>query len=241
MRYLVENQVQSSYAARNKGISQAVGSLISFVDANVKVNKDFLQGIEKFFGINIVDYLGNRVEIEIIKDSLTARYNRMTDFSVGSDIRDNHYAPTCCLTVRRSVFDKVGVFDQRVESGGDWDFGQRVFQANLKQDYCADIVVYHPARFSYGSLIKKGKRIARGISQLSYYSPQEYNHLFKRYFQIRRYLPRNPLQIYKQYKSMYNDTTYTHTLAYAFFHIPIRFVALIELIKEKFKLRISRR
>ena len=112
---------------------------------------------------------------------------KKTDFSVGSDIRDNHYAPTCCLTVRRSVFDKVGVFDQRVESGGDWDFGQRVFQANLKQDYCADIVVYHPARFSYGSLIKKGKRIARGISQLSYYSPQEYNHLFTINYFIRSY------------------------------------------------------
>ena len=238
---LVEESIRNSYAARNRGISEAVGTLISFVDANVMVGRDFLFRIEKYFEGNSVDYLGNLIELTIKKDTLSARYNKINDFKVESDIRYNHYTPTCCLTVRSSVFDKVGIFDQRIESGGDWDFGQRTFQTKLKQNYSGDIVVYHPARSSYLSLINKGRRIARGVAQLSYYKPQEYNHLFKRYFVIRRYFPGNPFDLFHQYKSTYDDTTYLEAFIYAFFHIPIRLIAFFALVKEKFRLTVSKK
>ena len=238
---LVENSIKSSYAARNRGINKAVGSLISFIDSNVIMETDFIFRVVNYFESNPVDYLGNRVELTIIKDTLSARYNKMNDFKIESNIRYSHYSPTCCLTVRSSVIDKVGVFDNRFESGGDWDFGQRTFQAKLNQDYAKDIVVYHPARSSYIALINKGRRIARGVSQLSYYRPKEYNKLFRRYFSIRRYFPENPFGLFDKYKSIYDDTTKFQAIIYAFFHIPIRIISIIELVKEKIKLIVSQR
>ena len=235
-----EGTVQSSYAARNKGIKKASGSLISFIDANVIVENDFIYKVNKYFEENSVDYLGNKIEILIKNDNLSSRYNRMTDFTVDTDIRYNHYAPTCCLTVKSCVFDKVGIFDQRVESGGDWDFGQRIFNGRLIQHYTADIVVYHPARSSYISLINKAKRIARGIAQLSHYNNSEYNHLFKRYFLVKRYFPNNPLKVYKKYKLLYVETTYVQALIYSVFHIPIRIISFFSLVIEKIRLRIKK-
>ena len=237
---LVKDSIKNSYAARNRGISEAAGSLISFIDANVIVRRNFLSQITKYFEENSVAYLGNRIELRIINNTLSARYNKMDDFKVESDIRHNHYTPTCCLTVRSSVFDKVGIFDERFESGGDWDFGQRVFQEKLRQDYNGDIVVYHPARSSYLSLINKSRRIARGVAQLSYYKPEEYNHLYKNYFHIKRYFPGNPIHLFYKNKATYVDSTFFEAFIYSFFHIPIRIVSFIELLKEKFKLKLSK-
>jgi glycosyltransferase involved in cell wall biosynthesis len=239
--YVVEEKHHGSYAARNRGITESVGKIISFLDSNIITKNNFISQIIKYFENNSVDYLGNRVETNIIKDTLSARYNKMNDFQIKTNIRYNHYTPTCCLAIRRSVIDKVGVFDGRLESGGDWDYGQRIYKANLKQEYIDDIVVFHPARFSYKSLINKGRRVARGISQLAYYMPEEYSYLFNNYFGIRRYFPYSPVKLYREYKQKFDDTTYFQGFIYAFFHIPIRVISLFELINEKIRLNLKKK
>jgi GT2 family glycosyltransferase len=234
-----ENIIQSSYAARNKGLEISKGQLISFIDANVEVGPDFLLKVNDRFSQSSVDYLGVKIIIRIDRDTLSARYNSINDFQVSSDIKYNHYTPTCCLVVRRTVIDKVGSFDQRLESGGDWDFGQRVYQAGFIQMFDGKIVVYHPARWSYKSLINKSKRVARGVAQLSYYNFSEYNYLFRSHFYFRRFLPSNPFKLYSKYKAKYNNTTYGQITLFAFFHLPLRVIAFIELIKEKIRLHIA--
>mgnify|MGYP001414650719 CR=1 FL=1 len=236
IRSTVEKSIKRSYMARNRGLELATSSLICFIDSNVVVQKDFFFRVIKSFDNDAVDYLGVNVVISIHKDTLTARYNKMNGFQISSDIKYNHYSPTCCLIVNKTVFNKVGKFYENLESGGDWDFGQRVFNAGFNQRYNNNIIVYHPARWKYSSLIIKAMRVSRGIAQLSHYFPSQYSQLYNSQFNIRRFLPGNPIKLYNLYNLMFSNVHLYQIFLLSIFHLPIRIISFFSLINEKIKL-----
>ena len=174
MTLLVEDEIQGSYAARNKGIQHASGEIIAFLDADETVDRDFLETALKTMEEQDVDYLGCNVELTLPEDTLVGRYNVHTGFPVQQYLDQQHYAPTCALLVRREVFEDVGRFDSRLVSGGDREFGERVHEAGYDQGYAEDAVVYHPARTKFSSLAKKNVRVGRGFCQKQRYYPERY-------------------------------------------------------------------
>lgn len=172
----LEDEIQSSYAARNTGIRASEGDICVFLDADMIVEKDWLESIVDRFTNSDIDYLGCNVEITVPpgKNTVFARYNRASGFPVQYDIEEKQFAPTCCLAVNKSLFDEVGMFDERLMSGGDYEFGNRVHECGTELHYAEDIVLYHPARSSFRSLIKKSLRQGRGVGQLQRYYPNRY-------------------------------------------------------------------
>lgn len=162
---LVEDEAQGSYAARNKGIERARGAVLAFIDADMTVGEDWL-----FSALGAMDereaaYMGCRVEIVIETETAVARYNRLSGFPVESYVREQHFAPTCGLLIRRAVIEDVGPFDETLISGGDAEFGRRVHEAGYEIEYAPEVTMYHPARDSFRAFAKKYVRVGRGIYQ----------------------------------------------------------------------------
>ncbi len=223
-----EHQLQGSYAARNKGIRISKGEILCFVDADMTVAPNFLQNIVEVFETQHPDYLGCTVHLYSDKHTLAAKYNQLGGFSVKSDLEHSQFVPTCCLSVKRDLFDAVGFFDERLESGGDYEFGQRVYRAGLKQLLAGDIIMQHPARWKYTSLVGKSKRVARGIAQLYTYYPETYKKNYRKYFSLKRHLPKNPLQVYKKAKARGLSLNMAEVIILACYHIPITFKSTAE-------------
>ena len=171
---LSENQIQGSYAARNKAIQNATGDVLVFLDANEVVNTDWLETAVESMKEQEVDYLGCNVKLTLPQDSLIGRYNAHTGFPIKHYLEQEQYAPTCALLVRREVFEDLGYFDARLISGGDREFGERVHEAGYGQGYAEDATVYHPARISFEALAKKNFRVGRGFCQKQRYYPERY-------------------------------------------------------------------
>lgn len=173
---LVESTVQSSYAARNTGIRNTDADVLAFLDADMTVSDDYFDRALTALHENDLDYLGCRVDLTIPDDerTLTARYNAHTGFPVEQYLARHRYVPTCALFVRRAVFEDVGLFDPRLLSGGDMEFGNRVDAAGYEMGYCADAVASHPVRSSVRSLYGKNVRVGRGHCQLQRYYPERY-------------------------------------------------------------------
>lgn len=168
-----ENDIQSSYAARNTGIRNTDADLLAFIDADMTVPNGWLDTALKEFETAHADYMGCDVELGLPDDpSLAARYDHHTGFPVEGYLESQHFVPTCCLFVRRAVFADVGLFDHRLESGGDKEFGQRIYRAGFEQCYADDITAYHPARDSWSALRSKSLRIGRGSAQMRKYHPE---------------------------------------------------------------------
>ena len=173
---LVEDSIQGSYAARNKGIKHAQTDVLAFLDADETVDEDWLETAVEAMSEQGVDYLGCNVELTTSEDTLVGRYNAHTGFPVKQYLEQEHYAPTCALLVRREVFDDLGLFDARLISGGDREFGDRVHEAGYEQGYTEAATVHHPARVTFSSLAKKNIRVGRGFCQKQRYYPHRYGH-----------------------------------------------------------------
>lgn len=192
IQFLVEDRLQSSYAARNKGIEVSKGDILCFIDADMTVEPDYLSQIDNFFKKESVDYLGCKVNMYSIKDTLSSKYNIATGFPIKNYLENHHFVATCCLSVKKMVIDKVGSFDSRFKSSGDYEFGNRVYRAGFKLCYAPNIIMKHPALSSFKHLIRKNFRIGRGFQQISFYYPENYNKMHRNILNPIYYLPALP-------------------------------------------------
>jgi glycosyltransferase AglI len=167
IRIYSEETTQSSYASRNLGITNAKGDFCVFLDADESVDPDFLEKISDFIATHSAEYFGCKVMLFTGEsENIFEKFNRLTGFPVEQYLIDRHFAPTCCLVTKKSVFDKVGLFNDNLESSGDYEFGNRTFNAGIKQHYAQNITIYHPARNSFSSLAQKAFRVGKGRSSV---------------------------------------------------------------------------
>lgn len=194
VRLVVEDERQGSYAARNRGIESSTGSILAFVDADMTVEPTWLDRVSEAMDGTDCDYVGCDVEIytESGVEAPVSTYNRATGFPVEGYVTNQHFAPTCCLVVRRQVFEEVGLFDARMISGGDAEFGRRVHDAEFEQCFEPTVTMYHPARSSLRSLLSKRFRVGRGLVQYSRYHSERFDSPVWR--RPGDYLPPHPLR-----------------------------------------------
>lgn len=189
---VVEDKIQSSYAARNRGIESSGGSVIAFIDADMFVNSDWLAKIDRSFKKYKWDYLACAVDIYLNNKSIYGLYNKITGFPIEKYVNEGHYAPTCCLVVRKKIFEELGLFDSRLIGGGDSEFGTRVYKSGRKLYFDPAIVMMHPARSSFKGLFSKYFRIGRGNFQLTIRHPDKFRGLRKVYLNPLHYMPNIP-------------------------------------------------
>jgi glycosyltransferase involved in cell wall biosynthesis len=170
---VVEDGVQGSYAARNAGIAASSGDVLAFVDADMYMDEGWLgRAVE---ATRDAAYVGCNVELVVDgPETLAAEFDSRTAFPIERYVRQQRYAPTCCLLVRREVVDAVGDFDARLVSGGDSEFGVRVAEAGYEQAFAANATLYHPVRGSFTSLIRKEIRVGRGLCQRQEFYPERF-------------------------------------------------------------------
>jgi len=175
IRLVIEDTIQSSYAARNKGVRIAKGSIIAFIDADMSVDRDWLKKINQSLKEHSWDYLGCDVEIYYKSRSVYEIHDKMKGFPIRNYVNKNKFAPTCCLVVRKVLFDELGPFNSKLVSSGDYEFGNRVFGSGYKLYFDQNIIMRHPARSSLRKLLQKSFRIGRGQEQLLRYYPGRYD------------------------------------------------------------------
>jgi glycosyltransferase involved in cell wall biosynthesis len=157
-------------AARNAGIEAARGDVLAFIDADMWVESDWLQRVRDRMTEDYVRYLGCNVQYVAIERTVPARYLVKQNRTLFEwYLRADSYAPAGSLVVTRDVVDEVGGFDPRLCSAEDYEFGRRVERTGIDQVFAQDIVMYHPARSSVVSLLRRQHRIGRGKAQLSRY------------------------------------------------------------------------
>lgn len=197
VRMEVESDLQGSYAARNRGIRAARGSVLAFVDADMSVDPDWLRQAVTVMESAGAEYLACAVHVYPPgeSESLVGKYNRLTDLQVGRFVRRMRFAPTCSLFVKKSLLEEVGHFDPRFRSSGDLEFGHRVDDAGRTLYYAPEILMYHPARTSLHALLGKSFRIGRGKMELHRFYPERYGHPIRRLVNPLGYLPPSPAHV----------------------------------------------
>jgi GT2 family glycosyltransferase len=167
---LIRESLPGSYRARNRGLSRARGEVIAFTDSDCIPNRDWLEkGVAALLEVPNCGLVGGKIQI-FFRDpehpTAVELYQMITAFPQQRYIEADKYGATANLFTFRSVIDQVGFFDDTLESGGDVEWGRRVFSAGYKLVYADDCRVAHPARRSLKELHQMFARVTGGHLEL---------------------------------------------------------------------------
>ena len=150
-----------SYAARNTGVAASNGEVIAFTDSDCVPHPEWLHQ-----SVLALEGGAHRVAGHIQLFTRHTRPNVAEDlqksfaFDVVHDLETRNQVAAANFVVWREAFDRVGPFRPDMLSGGDVEWGRRAVARTLVTHYVASAIVYHPARFTLGQLLRHRKRIA---------------------------------------------------------------------------------
>jgi len=127
IKYVIEKQKGLS-AARNRGINEAEGEIIIFIDDDAELTPNYFEEAIKFFSQNPnVDAMGGRI-IPKYEDNEEPEWmsvflwGLVTKSEWGSKIQKypySKYPPGCSMAFRKNVFKDIGLFNTELHSRCD--------------------------------------------------------------------------------------------------------------------------
>jgi len=158
---LIETQhTGSPYSARNRGIEVARGEIIALLDSTcVPVEHWMEKGVECMTAGG-ADLVGGDVAFSFQGDPTPGElFDALTNIRMRESVKQGR-AKTANLFVRRNVFDGLGLFPERIRSGGDVRWTQRAVTENYVLAFCEEARVHKSAR-SLLPLLKKQWRVGK--------------------------------------------------------------------------------
>jgi cellulose synthase/poly-beta-1,6-N-acetylglucosamine synthase-like glycosyltransferase len=179
-------ETPGSYAARNAGVTEAIGQYIFFIDADCRPHVSWLtEGLAAFDK----DPDCHRIAGAVIVEPESGVWNGWSLYdSVFNLCQENYvrkgFAVTANLAVRRELFEKVGLFLEASFSGEDKEWSRRASAAGVPLIYLGSMSVQHPARATFiecaqkrrrlaGArfVVKSGRRVAQSMPRFHYVLP----------------------------------------------------------------------
>lgn len=154
-----------SYSARNTGIKHAKGLYLGFTDADCIPDRFWVErAVHKLSKQDEPVALGGDIQMffENINPSSLEWYEYYYAFNQKTNIKHHSYAVTANLWVPHELFEKCGLFNNELISGGDMEWGKRLQQKGYNLSYTPECIVYHPCRSSLKQMYKKIYRVQTG-------------------------------------------------------------------------------
>lgn len=163
IRLLSENQIQSSYAARNTAIRAATGEIIVFTDADCRPQPQWLNALIKLFVNKEVIIVAGEILALPGTTLLEQHADREETLSQKHTLAHARpYGQTANLAIRRIALEKAGLFRPYLTTGGDADICWRILGENIgRLEFAPDAIVQHRHRATLQELQNQWRRYGR--------------------------------------------------------------------------------
>ena len=175
VRYFVNTKKLAS-AARNIGVQNARGEAVLIVDGHCIIdNNDMLRNVSDAFERTGADCLGRPQPLEMtnatslqwaIAAARRSPLGHHPDSFIYSGEAQFSPASSVAVAYRKSVFEKVGIFDENFDAAEDVEFNTRCDAAGLKCYFEPAIAVRYVPRSTLKALGDQMERYGRGRVRL---------------------------------------------------------------------------
>lgn len=160
---LMQNPNRTVPYAMNIGIKESSGDFILRMDAHTEYPSDYIQNCISTMNETDADCVGGIVVTNQNGNSLSAKIVQMITthwFGVGnSSFRlqpDPHYADTVPFGFfKKSIFNKIGLFDERLTRNQDYEFNQRIIKTGGKIWLDPKIKAHYKNQSTINGLLKQ--------------------------------------------------------------------------------------
>ncbi|MEA5553325.1 glycosyltransferase family 2 protein [Anabaena cylindrica UHCC 0172] len=166
VKYIKSNVNVGSYACRNIGTKAALGDILAFTDSDCILDKDWIKLGVDFIKKNNLSIVGGKIQMIGFEFKIDEYLDSCLHLRQDIWVSKRNFAATGNAFIKKEVFEEVGLFDEKLRSMGDFEFGNRAFIKGYKIGYAEDAIAYHPAR-SWDDLIEKVRRCNLGLLQIS--------------------------------------------------------------------------
>lgn len=183
--HLLDNPRQWSSAGRNAAIRAARGDIILLIDGHCQLNSDhYLQELADAFADSGADCVGRPQPLDVSgathlqRAIAAARASRLGHHPASHIYSDRAgFVPpqSVAIAYRRSVFDAVGLFDERFDACEDVEFNHRVARAGLTCWFTPRVQVHYYPRASLAGLFRQMVRYGRGRVRLLRKHPETFS------------------------------------------------------------------
>ena len=164
-KYTFEKQ-PGSYSARNNGIRIAKGEIIAFTDSDCIPTPNWIEkGVGNLLSTLNCGLIAGKIKIfpqDPNRLSSVELYESLYGLPQEKYLKIENFGATANVFTFKKVIEKVGLFNDKLKSGGDREWGNRVNAYGYQLGYAEDACVLHPARHSFKQLSKKFKRLVGG-------------------------------------------------------------------------------
>lgn len=101
-----------------------------------------------------------------IQMTITARYQMLNGFGQKENIVARHFSATANLFCERTVFARVGLFDEQLYSGGDREWCWRARRKGVNLCFEPEAIVLTSPRTRFRAAARQARRVAGGRSRL---------------------------------------------------------------------------
>jgi mycofactocin system glycosyltransferase len=182
-KVIVQPYNQGQSAARNRGVKEASGEIVAFIDSDCIADPQWLKDLVPYFQDRRFVLVGGFVD-SYYQNSMLDRYesvksalNMGMQKVVGVGNNAVFYVPTCNVLIRKDIYLKNGGLDESMRVGEDVDFCWRLMKAGHRLIYVPKGKVRHKHRNQFLSCFMR--RFDYGTSEPILYS--KYPETMKRF------------------------------------------------------------
>lgn len=159
------------YVARNQGIGIAKAPFLAFTDADCTPRADWIENGLRSFERREVEMVAGRFDVPLGDPPTVAELLHFARFlDQERNVKEHQLSGGGNLWIRRETFDRIGLFNEQLLSGGDKEFCQRAVAAGTRLDYEPDVVTAHPSCRSHWVAARRSFRIGFGVAQHRFYA-----------------------------------------------------------------------